>query len=266
MVRLGVAFYGLPRGHALTQPVLQRLLDTLRRDFEVLPRYHLYHVKELSNPRSGEQAAMAAQAYDWFADMPGELMAPEDVPAAWMNALLARAGDVQHDGQRSARNLLLQLYSLRAVTRALIDDRPDAVLFLRPDLLYHDPPDAALIQRVIAQPRLCLLPSWQWWGGMNDRFAICGRSAYRHYGLRVDTVDAFLARHPGHLHAESLVRSALLNASVKVRLIENKASRVRETSRLHAENFDVRATLGGGWRQRALHAVLARLSDQWPWP
>lgn len=266
MKRVGVAFYGLPRGHLVTQPVLQQLLDTLRQDFDVRPRHHLYRVHELSNPRSGEQAPMAPQAYHWFAGMAGEVVTPETVPEPWLRAMLAQAGDVQHDGQRSARNLLMQLYSLRAVTQALAQDDPDVVLFLRPDLLYHQPPDATLVRRALAQPRLCLLPDWQWWGGMNDRFAVCGRDAYRHYGLRADAVQGFLARHPGHLHAEALLRDVLFTARLKVRLVENRASRVREADRVHKENFDVNQTLGGGWRQRTIHRVLARLGDGWPWP
>lgn len=266
MKRVGVAFYGLPRGHLVTQPVLQQFLDTLRQEFEVCPRYHLYRVQELSNPRSGEQALMSAEAYHWFASMPGEIVSPAEVPAHWMEERLSQAGDVQHDGQRSARNLLLQLHSLRAVTKALIQDEPDVVLFMRPDLLYHQPPDAALVRRALAQPRLCLLPAWQWWGGMNDRFAICGRAAYRHYGLRADEILAFLGRNPGHLHAEALLRDVLFGARLKVRLIANRASRVREADRIVEENFDVKKTLGVGWKQSVLHQVLSGLRDDWPWP
>lgn len=262
MTRLSVAFFGLPRGHLVAQPALERWLETLSARVDLAVSYHLYRLERVVNARSGENFVIPDAAYAWFERFDGEVEAARPAEEHWNFADIVAQGDPYRDDHRSIRSLLAQLRSLRAVTQRVQPHRPDAVLFLRPDLLYHSFPDADDVERAARRPSLCLLPDWHWWDGYNDRFALCGARIQRAYGERADVVDEFLAGHPGGLHSESLVRFALRKAHARTRSFQFTASRVRELGRVQGEVFDPRETLGGG-RALQLEHVAARWLPDW---
>jgi hypothetical protein len=264
MTRLSVAFFGLPRGHLVAQPALDRWLEALAVHFDLAVSYHLYRLDRVVNTRSGEDFVIPDAAYAWFERFDGEVEAPRSAEENWNFADIVAKGDPYQDGHRSIRSLLAQLRSLRAVTRRVQAHRPDAVLFLRPDLLYHSFPDVGHVERVVRWPDLCLLPDWHWWDGYNDRFAVCGARSQIAYGGRADVVGAFLAEKVQGLEAESLIRFALRKAGTRVRSFHVTASRVRELGRVQTEVFDPRETLGGGRALRLEHAAARWLPDWAP--
>lgn len=264
-MKLCVAFFGIPRGYRVTVPPIQRFLQSAAAHVDVAVRYHLFKIDQVDNPRSGEKYSMPAEAYDWLRGLEGELQDPADPALAWIPPLLDQCADIYEDGKRSLRNLLLQLHSLQRVTAQIQQLGPDVVAFLRPDLLYHAFPGEETVRAVARHPTLCLLPAWQWWGGLNDRFALCGRRSYVAYGSRLDQVPAFLSTEDRRLHGEWLLLFALRRARVRVRSIDVRASRVREENREQPENFDPVATLGVGRRQ-IINRFAARLPYGLPWP
>jgi hypothetical protein len=262
MTRLSVAFFGLPRGHLVAQPAIDRWLETLSARFDLAVSYHLYRLERVVNARSGEDFVIPDAAYAWFECFDGEVEVAFPAEARWNFAEIIAHGDPYRDDHRSIRSLLAQLHSLRAVTRRVQSHRSDAVLFLRPDLLYHSFPNADHVERVVRRPNLCLLPDWHWWDGYNDRFALCGARSQSAYGNRADVVAEFLAQQARGLHAESLARFALRKAGAKVRSFHVTASRVRDLGRIQAEVFDPKETLGGGRALRLEH-IAARWLPDW---
>src|SRR5690606_38518187 len=143
--------------------------------------------RRLDNPRSGELGAVPEGEYalldsDWLAvEQPDECLDQRGFTE------LARHGDFWNDDGKSLRNLVHQLHSLDVVTRAALTWRPDLVLYCRPDLRYLDSLEPWLRQSLGALAPSVWVPSWQHWGGFNDRFAICTHgSAAATYGSRID--------------------------------------------------------------------------------
>lgn len=255
--RIGIGFFGLPRSTPWTLPSLeQHLIAPARALGDVDVRYHLYRQQRVVNVRSGEDAALPPAHYAPFDAWAGELESADGVAEAAGLARWSSYGDAYGDGFASLRNLLLQLHSLERLTLQFDADPPDLVVFVRPDLTLHDSL-AGDLREVLTRPvDTVRLPSWQWNGGYNDRFALCRRDALAVYGHRIRQVARFLDTRGGPLHAERLLRFALDAACLRVETTAVRASRVRVDGRMQPEGF-ARAS-----RSRRLRAWLRGLAKR----
>jgi hypothetical protein len=237
-VRIGIGFFGLPRSTPWTLPSLeQHLIEPARSLGVVDERYHLYLQQRVVNARSGEDGALSPGHYTAFEAWSGELESADGVAEASGLARWSTYGDAYGDGFASLRNLLLQLHSLERLTLQFDADPPDLVVFVRPDLMLHDSL-ADDMREILARPvDTVRLPSWQWNGGYNDRYALCRREAFPVYGHRIRQVARFLDARGGPLHAERLLRFVLDAACVRVETTPVRASRVRVDGRVHREGF-----------------------------
>jgi len=266
-MRIAVGIFGIPRGAAIAHPAIERcLLAPLRGLGELSLLGHLFHQGRVDNLRSGESGALSPSDYALFASsFKLALEAPQDCLAQWPYAELQGYGDSFGDQFRSMSNLVHQLHSLFQVTQMIKAVDPDVVVFARPDLLYHQEIPASAIRATARHDDRCYVPDWQWWGGYNDRFAICGRQAYLAYGERIRQARSYceLPATPRPLHSERLVQHALREARVAVRTLSLRASRVRVDGRIEDEDFDPRRTLGlPSWRRRSelrLRQAITRL-------
>lgn len=236
-MKIALAFFGLPRCSAVAFPSIETaLLAPLRAAGEVRVFRHFWRQAWVANARSAENLALHPDNYAPFEACEGADEAPPPQPSPLLQRL-ARHGDAWEDGFQSLRNLVLQLQSLYEVTQRVAAAQPDVVVFARPDLCYHEPLPAAAIAHVQAHPDAVVAPCWESWGGLNDRFALCGARAWRAYGGRVLLADHYCERTGRALHSERFLAYALAFAGVQVRTIGMRASRVRVDGRLEAEDF-----------------------------
>lgn len=237
-MRIGVGFFGLPRSTPWTLPSFeQHLLEPARSLGDVEVRYHLYLQQRVVNSRSREDAVLPPDHYAAFAAWPGELESADGVAEASGLVHWSTYGDAYGDGFASLSNLLLQLHSLDRLTLQFDADPPDLVVFVRPDLMLHDSL-ADDMRETLARPvDTVRLPSWQWNGGYNDRYALCRREAFPVYGHRIRQIARLLDTRGGPLHAERLLRFALDAACVRIETTPVRASRVRVDGRVHPETF-----------------------------
>ncbi len=220
--------------------IIDKIIANLANKFEVRCFYHLYRLSEIDNPRSGEKGNFSASWYEYFTDFQGSVHEPNECLDRWNFDAVKSYGDKWGDDFKSVKNLIHQLNSLHEVTDLMSDFDPDCVLFLRPDLLYHDKIPTRLIEKAASSPKAEVwIPAWQWFGGLNDRFAICTKSAYVKYGKRGEAIGSF-NRDKGPLHAESLLNYQMRQSSVLVKPIFARASRVRIDGSIHRENFGYR--------------------------
>jgi hypothetical protein len=190
-----------------------------------------------------------------FEQFQGELEHPEGIPEQYGFAEIMTRGDFWQDEFRSLRNLLLQLHSLRQVTLQLERVAPDIVIFARPDLRYHNSfGDGMKTMLALEKNKTICLPFWQWAGGYNDRFAICGKDVFSIYGRRIEQIAAYLEAYPKRpLHAERLLMFALESQKVKVRRLDVRATRVRVSGDEEQEDFScVQANRLVRWAGREL--------------
>lgn len=245
MLKVAVAFFGIPRNSSVCFPSIQaNILAKLPADCEVQCFYHLYKVSEIQNARSGERGELAEENYRYFEPMNGNLETNDGVLERWGFERIKALGDTWNDDFASLRNLVYQLNSLREVTLQVEKFDPDFVVFARPDLLYHDPLPSYVFRCAHKRRRHAYIPDWQWWGGLNDRFAICGRDIYRAYGKRIERIFDFHQATGRKLHSERLLKYALLNGRAKICLLKARASRIRINGAVAEESFSARRGMG----------------------
>ena len=244
-MRIALAVFGIPRGASLTfAPLMKNVVAQAGKAGDVALFGHFYDVREIDNSRSGEHGTLGAENFLAFADFNIRTEAPGECLAAYDLAAIRSHGDYYGDDFRSVNNLVHQLHALKMVSERIRLHDPDVVLFVRPDLFYHDPFPAWMIADAARHPDRCYLPHWQWWGGYNDRFAICGRKAFLHYGSRIDHILDYCSRGHRPLHAERLLRETMRAGGIRLRHLPVRASRVRLGDLVKTENFDARATIG----------------------
>lgn len=240
-MKIAVLVFGIPRASAVTlEPLMRHIVAPARTVGEVGLFGHFFEQTHVSNARSGENASLSAENYKAFRqDFQLITEPPAQCLAAGPFEALKPFGDYYGDGFQSLSNLMHQLHSVECVTALAREQMdPDVYLFARPDLLYHDACPQLLIRRAGLHPSHCYLPPWQWWGGYNDRLAVCGRHAAQAWGHRLRQALPYCEQQQKPLHAEKLLRFALKQGDVSLRLLPVRASRVRVSGDVKDELFD----------------------------
>ncbi|MGC9271992.1 hypothetical protein, partial [Acidiphilium sp.] len=103
----------------------------------------------------------------------------------------------------------------------------DIILFMRPDLMYLDPVNAAHdIFPLLRNQVDIVVPAWQSWGGTNDRFAFCTAAAAEIYATRFDgIIEACLAMNG--IHSESYLHAIITESGLRIGFTNLRAARVR---------------------------------------
>lgn len=237
--KIGIGFYGLPRASAVTLPsIMEHIIGPARELGETIIRYHFFQQNWVHNPSTHEDAALPPENYTLFTEaFEGTLEAPDGIPEKHGIEAIKHFGDAWNNDFQSLRNLLLQLHSLHHVTQQLLREAPDIVVFVRPDLKYHDSFAEELAAALVNGQTVARLPAWQWCGGYNDRFCICGRQAIVPFGYRIEQIGRYLDLLHRPLHAERLLQFSLDTAGVRVRPVALRASRVRVGGDVRPEKF-----------------------------
>lgn len=260
-LKIAVCFFGITRSLSFTLPSIEsnilRPLSRVATGCGASARIysHFFAQAKVDNPRSGENGAMAPDehlllANDWL-----RLEPPGACLDLWNFEALKDFRDRWSDGFRSLSNLIHQLHSLRQATLAALEDGADIVIFLRPDLRYHDSLEAA-IRRALLHPNrdLVQLPDWQSWAGLNDRFAVVsGTRAVHSYGCRIEQALTFCQDYQRPLHSEELLLYVLDKADIPVRTFSARASRVRLDGGEKEEDFSPPA------RKRKMKSMVRKL-------
>lgn len=212
---------------------------------EVKVFYHLFEPTQIFNPRTGEKGMPTVDEYRAFEIHSGFIEAPNRCLEQWQYSEFCKFGDPYENNFQSLRNIIHQLHSLREVTLMVENYDPDVVVFARPDLLYHAPLPELFLRTAARRGRRCYLPLWQWWGGYNDRFAICGSKVFSAYGRRIEVALEYCRRTSRPLVGEMLLHFALGKKKAQVRTMSIRATRVRIGGHLHNEDFRPIATVGG---------------------
>lgn len=251
-MKIAIAFYGIPRSTTKSYPSIEkRILSTLPKNAEIKIFYHLYEQASVTNKRSGENAPIEQSAYTPFLVHNGFLETPGECLLKWPVHEIKKFGDTWHDDYQSLGNLMHQLNSLYEVTNLIESFDPDVVLFLRPDLIYHDTPPSEIYSFLLKEKSAIFIPSWQWWGGYNDRFSICGKEAYSSYGKRITQALNYCQANNKSLNSEELVKFASDKTNLVVYPLNVRASRARVDGTVKKEIFSSFRGMGG-----AKHAAL----------
>ncbi len=256
--RISVVLFGVPRCSAVTVPSIEtQILAPLRRCGVLSVTYHLFRQQRIDNPRSGEAGDLDPSNYDFLASYRGTLETPPDLRGGEDYRALSQRGDRWGNDAATLHNSLCQLHSLASSWEAVQQDDPDVVVFLRPDLLYHDPIAPDIVRGVAGQSSTAVVPGWQWHHGCNDRFAICGRLAAEAYATRGRLIGDWLRSCREPFESEALLAFAFRQSGVGVVAMPLRASRVRLGGHVVDEPFTCRCLTSPAVRLRLWRARLA---------
>ena len=231
-MRVALAYFGLTRSlrHTAASIACNVEAPLAEAGAEVHRVGHFHRPALINNPRSGEHGVVPEEGDTPLLGLDTMIAEPQDPALVAADWATCRTGqDAFGDGYRSLHNLCFQLRSLRQVwSLAESALRPgDWVLFLRPDLLYLDRIDIPVLTRMLERTGTDLaVPSWQSWGGLNDRFALCRVEAAASYAKRADHLGTMVSRF-GAVHPESLLAYAVEASGLRATTMDARAVRIR---------------------------------------
>ncbi len=242
-MRCMIGFFGMTRSLRRTagairsgfyEPLEDAGITSLRAGHFNLP-------ETIVNPRSGEFGIAPDRRESGLLDLDLCWIEPQTRDSIAKEFEFARQfPDAFGDRYRSLANLCHQLHSLErlwSLLELLGVNEDDLVLLLRPDLLYLDRLDPAedLMPLLDGSAEL-IVPGWQSWGGLNDRFAFCTGRAARIYATRVRLFgDA--CQQMGGMHAESFLRFVAERHGLKIGTTDLRAVRLRANNRIAANDI-----------------------------
>lgn len=258
-MKIAIAFFGIPRNSLICFPSILENVYSVLELYEVRSYYHFYKQDKVVSQRSGESSDLDVLNYSFFNGMNGFLEEPNACLIKWGFEDVKKFGDTWEDGYSSIRNLIHQLNSLYEVTGLIESSQydPDVVLFIRPDLLYHQVIPEFCLRGALKDSKSIYIPNWQWWNGLNDRFSICGKDSYRAYGKRVLDMMSYCLENNRSIHSERLLKYSLLKNKARIKALNVNASRVRVSGLIVDEDFS--GQRGMGKRENRITLRLARL-------
>jgi hypothetical protein len=234
-MRCLIGFFGLTRSLRHTAASIEAgFYAPLRRaGIPVLSAGHFNFPAQITNARSGEAGVVPDRAEAALLPLDLCWIEPQDDTAIAEEMAIGGAfPDRFGDNYVSLANLCHQLRSLEQLWRLLALFAPaadDLVLLLRPDLFYLDPlkPGRDLDPLLSGEADL-IVPGWQSWGGLNDRFAFATVAAAQTYATRRGRFIAACLAMEG-MHSESFLQAVAAEDGLRVAQTDLRAVRVRAT-------------------------------------
>lgn len=235
--RILVAYYGILRSINLTAPSIDNnIILPLSKFADVTSFAHLFRIDKIINPRSSENINV-----DFNPSLLNVSILEVDAPDCFIDSIdydfICSYGDTWNDGFKSVKNLLNQLYSLLQVKSAILDLKPDYVFFCRPDLIYHSSITQDFFSIINMPNNSAVIPYWQRFGGLNDRFAICDYTSSITYSSRFNFIYDFLLNIKTPLNGERLLHYVFLKDKVNCKPSKLIASRCRANGIIKDESF-----------------------------
>lgn len=241
-MRCYIGFFGLTRSLRHTAVAIRTgIYEPLHKSGFITRRAAHFNLPEtITNPRSGEFAVVPDRSESALLELDLCWVEPQKHGSIAGEFDTARAlPDAFGDQYRSLANLCQQLHSLRRLWSLLelLEVRDsDLVLLLRADLLYLDMLDPVLHLTPLLDGDVdIIVPGWQSWGGLNDRFAFCNGRAARIYATRFCLFTEACST-LGDMHAERFLRSIVERHGLRIALTDLRAVRVRANGKIAAND------------------------------
>lgn len=245
-----ICIYGLVKTNTREQmdtwttQLLTPLRDAGYTDVDAL--LHSYDLPKYTSTRSKEVNAplMQQEAIEMIRDtMQGRLLQvslskPEEADQHELfqpTSFFLQHGDPWPDNRGEAiYRYFRQLYSLDSVSKMLRDTKTtyDLVIFMRPDTFFVSALLKDELVRVLEQPNTIGIPKYHSYGGYNDAFAFGAQQDMLVYGTRVHGLRDYVGIKKKPPHAETYLKVALDDHSIKVLGTNHKVQVIRSNGQL----------------------------------
>lgn len=240
MKRVCFIYFGIIRNAEVSWPRLQShvVAPIAAQSDCCVSVAHLYRLKKIEVGRRDEPGGSLFDNLESLEIDELSVMESEHIPQVFHKqqfTIACSVGDAYDNNFQSLRNLFLQLHSLKIATEAAIDTGANIFVFARPDLFYRTA--LHLTPRLVGR-NIVEIPFFQWFGGLNDRFAIAySPIAARAYGGRIDNLLDYVKNVGQPVQAEQFLMYSLLKHKTRFRPKFSYANRVRTNGALVRENF-----------------------------
>jgi len=244
---VNVCIYGLNRSLGVTvhsiQDKILRPLQSMVDEVHCHAAFNVTASGEFSSKRSGEGLSrLADDQQELLPDFRIQLVDQDDFDAGFKLADVLVAGDHYQDDGGSVLNMMRALHALQRSYNAIpVNARQSfSTIFVRPDLDIIDDLDLEFLLSH-AYENSIVVPGWQFFGGVNDRFAVAAAGhASDAYANRFDTVFQYLALTGRPFHSERYLFDVLNLKRIKVLpIVQARFVRVRAGQAFHPETIQL---------------------------
>ena len=234
-IKIAIAFYGITRSLKYTiDSIYKNIINPTKEIANVKIFCHFFSQTSIENPRTNE--SIITDPNEWKLLNP-DIYIIDEVDVAKEKIIyenLIKFGNAWEDDGQSLKNIIRQLISLQIISNKIEEnDNFDYIIFARPDMIYHDSFSDIIKKQINKQNKICI-PYWAWSGGLNDRFAICGKKAYKIYGNRIDQALNYCISKNKPFHSERLLMFAIQKSTSQLNTMPHRATRVRGNG-IHAD-------------------------------
>lgn len=236
--KVAICFFGIVRGSNYSIPTIKEYIYKPLQDAGI--KYDIYlHTYSNSEP------------YDGLGEFTNlSITDQNDFLRSPIINKIKQYGDHWNNNFKSLENLLCQLNSLQIVTKMWDPKNYSCVMYLRPDLYYHEPIYIGHINNILQNPtsNMIYIPKWLWCTiphqppynqkGVNDRFAYGTATAMKIYGNRFKHILTYCETHNCMLHSEYFLTKIFQEYSVQVEVCTQHASRLRKDHMIREAEFN----------------------------
>lgn len=259
--KIAICFFGIARSLRVTiDSIRSNIIQPSLQCANVRIFAHLFDQRTIFNPRSNEYGSLDLNQHALLCAHQLKLEPPGIDDLRFRSIQTSLKEDPWLDNWQSVRNFLHQMHSLEKVGEMAASWSPDIFVFVRPDLRYIDSMAPFLRQGLSEDlDNVVFYPSWQLYGGVNDRFAIVkGSRAAKVYFSRGKLVETYMSIF-SRFNGERLLRYALMENQINVRPMYLRAQRVRSNGLTKKEKFQREVIPCWPWRYFKRALQVARL-------
>ena len=244
---VNVCIYGLNRSLGVTvHSIEEKILQPLKSMADEIYCYAAFNVTasgEFSSKRSGEGLSrIGDDQQDLLPDFQIQLVDQDDFDAGFKLTDVLASGDHYQDDGGSVLNMMRALHALKSCYNSIpLHARQSfPTIFIRPDLDIIDDLDIEFLLSH-ATGNSIVVPGWQFFGGVNDRFAVAAAGhASKAYANRFSTVLQYLALTSRPFHSERYLFDVLNLKRIKVLpIVQARFVRVRAGQAFHPETIQL---------------------------
>ena len=229
--KVAVCFYGLTRSlkytiDSINTNILKKL-DEAGIEYDII--LHTYDLKHLKLKRSGEDNKLDVTEWKLLKPKYYKIDNQDQFDKSYNYDYIKSFGDAWNTNFENTYNLIRQFNSLQQVWKLSeqTNTKYDCYIFLRPDLKYTKPLDTSQIIESIKNPDNIYTPSWELFGGYNDRMSLGSNKSMKVYANRINEVNGYLKLTKKPLHAETFLKFVLNKNKLKNKEFKMVGKRVR---------------------------------------
>ena len=242
---VNVCIYGLNRSLGVTvHSIKEKILQPVASIADEVHFYAAFNVTvcgEFSSQRSGEGLSrIGDDQQDLLPNFWIQLVDQDDFDAGFDLAGVLSNGDHYQDSGSSVLNMMRALNALQQCYNSIPLHARNSfpTIFLRPDLDIIDDIDLRFLLS-LATGSSVIVPSWQFFGGVNDRFAIAapGKPSAI-YANRLSTIFQYLKLTCRPFHSENYLFDVLNLTKLRILpIVQTRFVRVRAGQSFHPETI-----------------------------